>query len=87
MKKDLDIKHRSSPSLEINLIVRDSEGNPTGRRKSFRTNSPFKLWSFWARHQGRPKRKKNKPKKGEKLPTDQEAQKIMKDMYSESSDD
>jgi hypothetical protein len=69
--------------------VRDKEGNPTGVRKSFKTDSPYKLWSFWQRHQGRPKRKRknNKLKKGEKLPTEKEAQDILKGMYSEKQSD
>jgi hypothetical protein len=62
-----------SDEFEINLVVRDSNGNPTGKRKSFSTNDPYKLWVFFNRFQGRPKRKKKKVKNiKEKISTNEE---------------
>lgn len=66
----------SNPSFEIELCVRNPEGQPTGRTKSLSTDDPHKLWEFWNRHRGRPRRKKKK----EQVPTAKEADKIMSEM-------
>ena len=82
----LNIQQESTPhAFELDLVVRDSDGQPTGARKTIKTDSPFKLWSFWQRHQGRPKRKKKKRNKNKKetLPTSKEADKILSEMYDD----
>jgi hypothetical protein len=64
-----------SPAFEIDLMIKDAAGRPTGKRKLYGTDSAYKLWQFWMRHQGRPKRKKGK------LPSGKEAEKIMNNLY------
>ena len=46
--------------FELTLCVRDHTGNPTGQKKTYSTDSGYKLWSFLNRFQGRPKRRKKK---------------------------
>lgn len=79
-----------SKTFEINLLVRDSNGNPTGRRKSFATDDSGKLWEFWMKHQGRPKRKPRSKKKriesAKQLPKAQEADKILNELYKGRED-
>lgn len=48
-------------SYSINLIVRDQNGNPIGK-KEYHTDDAYKLWVFYNRFQGKPKRKKKKAK-------------------------
>jgi hypothetical protein len=67
------------PTFEINLVVRNALGVPTGGRKEFSTNSPDSLFAFWMRHQGKPKRKK---KSVEKLPNGEQAKQILTEMYN-----
>ena len=70
-----------SKSFEINLVVRDAEGNPTGQRKSLATNDSNKLYDFWMKYQGKPRKKnKNKTKK-ESLPNARQADQILKELY------
>lgn len=85
----------SDKSYEIDLEIRNAKGEPTGTRKSFKTDDPVKLWEFWMRNQGRPKKKRKKHskdkgigirKKKEFLPTAKEANKIMNTMYTDTDD-
>lgn len=79
--------------FEIEILVRDSEGNPTGQKKTFKTDNPHKLWEFYNRHQGRPKRRKNKKRnvenknqqnnKKESLPNDEQGKKILREIYGD----
>lgn len=79
--------------FEIEILVRDSEGNPTGKKKTFKTDNPHKLWEFYNRHQGRPKRRKkrktdnvhNKKQNNQKesLPSDEQGQKILREIYGD----
>ena len=74
-----------STSFSITMILRDSLGNPTGKTKSFYTDSSDDLYDYWERNKFRPKRKKgakNKLKKGEKLPDAKQASDILKKMYT-----
>lgn len=50
----LEPKPEHGPSLEIVLVTRDAEGNPTGK-KSFASDSAYKLSQFYLRHKGKPK--------------------------------
>lgn len=58
-----DNDEQIDPMFSINLAVRDQNGNPTGQVKEFGTDDPYKLWVFFNRFQGKPKRKKKKVKK------------------------
>ena len=80
--KDLNFSDSpEKPRLEIDLIVRDAHGQPTEKRKEFKSTDGHSLWEFWMRHQGRPNRKKKTNKK-EKTPTKDQADQIVKDMKS-----
>lgn len=78
MHEKLDFHRGFDSMFEIDLVIRDSKGQPTNRRKSFKTNDAGKLWEFWMRHRGRPKRKKK-----EKIPTAKEANEILANMYND----
>jgi len=70
-------------TFEIVLSVRDSQGRPTGKTKSYSTDSAKKLWQFFMNHQGKPKRRR---KKNKGATSKQEADKILKDMYKDNGD-
>lgn len=75
-----DLHFQGTPdnsSFELTVIVRDASGQPTGRTKTIQTDDSHKLWEFWMRHKGRPRRKK---KKRENVPNAKEADKIMTQM-------
>lgn len=55
-----------SQPLEISMVIRDGLGNPTNRRTDFATDSPYKLWQFFMRNQGRKPNKKKKNVKTKK---------------------
>ncbi len=83
----LDLKHYESKTFEIVLMIKDSKGNPTNRTKRYRTDSAFKLFQFWMRYQGKPKHRYRKANKQDQLPTNQEAEKILKNMYKEENNE
>ena len=67
-------------SFEIDLVIKDAAGNPTKRRRSYVSDSAYKVWQFWMRNQGKPKRKRGKPN----LPISAgEADQIVKNLYKE----
>jgi len=74
------LEQEDSKTFEITIALRDSQGNPTGRTKTFKTDSAYKLWKFYMNHQGKPKRRK-KSGNPKNLPNQRQAEKIMKDMY------
>ena len=63
-----------SSSFEIELVVRDFEGNPTGQTRSFVSDNPYKVWEFYQRQQGKPKRKH---KKSRGIPNAEQTQKLL----------
>ena len=65
----------------ITVQIRDAQGNPTGRTKTFYHDHPDKLSDFYHRHRGKPKRKK----KG-KAAKSKDVDKILKDVaeYAEN---
>lgn len=52
----LELKPTHGPAFELVLVTRDAEGNPTGK-KSFETDSAYKLSQFLLRNRGKPKAK------------------------------
>lgn len=86
----LTFNHNKKPSrrFELNLIVKNAQGQPTGVRRSIATDNAAQLWSFWMRHQGRPHRigKSKKKKKKEALPTAKEADQILQTLYSNNTE-
>lgn len=65
--------------FEIVVQVRHYDGTPTGRTKSFRNDDASKIASFWHSVAGRPKHKK---RKHDKLPTADEAKKLLQQINS-----
>lgn len=55
-----DFYDNRDAEFEITLNVRDHTGAPTGQKKTYSTDSAYKLWLFFNRMQGRPKRKRKK---------------------------
>jgi len=73
------------PTFELTLLVRDSQGNPTSKKKTFKGDSAEDLWKFYMNNKGKPRHKKRRNKTPKnKLPKAKEADKIMKDMYKEN---
>ena len=72
--------NEETKDYEITIIVRDSQGKPTTRTRSFATNSPYSLAKFWYRNQPAHKSKN----KTNTLPDGTEAEKILKDMYKKN---
>tara|TARA_R110000824_G_scaffold383256_1_gene576774 strand:- start:1312 stop:1512 length:201 start_codon:yes stop_codon:yes gene_type:complete len=59
-------KQDSSPSIEITIQVRDKNGDPTGKTRSFGGKSPRDASDWYAKQSPRKKkrrRKKKEPKK------------------------
>ena len=77
-------KREPSTSFSITVVLRDGDGVPTGKTKSFYTDSSDDLSDFWERNKHKPRRKKNKNKlkKGEKLPDAKQASEILQKMYA-----
>ncbi len=92
----LDFYGNTTPdkAFEIDLEIRNAKGEPTGIRKSLKTDDPVKLWEFYMRNQGRPKKRRKKTSKNKGgsrmkknlLPTSKEADRIMSNMYTENND-
>lgn len=51
-----------TPTFEISLVVKDSLGIPTGKRRSLKASDGDAIWEFWSRYQGKPKRHKKTSK-------------------------
>ena len=66
--------------FEIVVCVRDSQGKDTGKKKSFVTNSAYKMWEFWSKNTGSftPRNKKS----ASNLPDADEAQSILNAIYN-----
>lgn len=54
----LKFHERSSKEFELSLVVRNALGEATRHRKTYATDSPYKLWQFFIRHQNKPKKQK-----------------------------
>lgn len=66
--------------FELSLIVRDSQGNPTGKRKFIATDSTDKLAAFWYRNKGHTKKKRRDVGTAD----GKGAEKTLKELYSKS---
>lgn len=64
MFSKLNSKEEFSPTFEISVVVRDSLGNPTRKRKEFRSDNGYDIWEFFNRYQGKPKKRKKKEDTG-----------------------
>ncbi len=62
---DINFKQYSGPKFELVLQIRDHNGNPTGKTKSFVTDSAEELDRYYERNNGM-KKVKSKKKKVEK---------------------
>jgi len=69
---------KKSFDFEIVVAVLDSQGKPTGKRKSFANDSAYKIWEFYARHVGSVQHKKKVSKNN---PSAEEAAKILKEIF------
>lgn len=74
------ITSKESKEFELVLQIRDHHGDPTGRTKSYKTDSPYKLWKFYMSNSHKTKKKK----RGERVPDKKEAEKILKTIYGDS---
>jgi len=68
-------------TFEIVVAVRDSLGQDTGKRKSYASDSAYKIWEFYAKTVGNTNSKKKK--KISNLPDADEAQSILKSIYKD----
>lgn len=60
----LEGNNKPSPKIEINFVVRDKNGKPTGQRKSFAADEANEVASFYNRHQQKSKRRRGSKGKG-----------------------
>jgi hypothetical protein len=42
---------KNSPKIEVNFVLRDKNGNPTGKRRSFGSDNAKDLANFYNKHQ------------------------------------
>ncbi len=70
----------NSKTYEIIVHIKDAQGNPTQKKKRYASDDVYKIWKFWMRHRGIKKRKRSR------IPTAQEAEKTLKEMYQKSND-
>ena len=84
MSSKLDFRSApsNSPSFELVIEILDSQGNPTGKRKSYGSDDADKVSNFWQRNKGNYKKKKKKTQTA----TKEEADKILKEMYKNDKD-
>jgi len=85
----IDFHKPPTKAFELTLPLKDVNGDLTGKFKTYRTDSAYKLWEF---HQANmPKRKKRKKKmvktkggryKAESLPNKDQADQIMKSIHN-----
>lgn len=78
MDKQLTLGQRNqndNGTIEIVTQVRDVNGKSTGKTKSYTSDSPFKVWQFYMRNKGKPKKKKEKG-----LPAGQDAAKLIQEV-------
>jgi hypothetical protein len=80
--KLLDATTEPSKTFEIVVGVRDSQGKLTGKRKSYSSDSAYKIYEFWSKYVGNTRAKH----KGNALPTESEAKKILKQLYGDNQD-
>ena len=78
-------KTAGDKTFEVSLVIKDADGNPTNQRKSFASDDPVKVWQFFNRFQGKPKRKKRKDKS--KPTTKEDAEKILSEMFDNSENE
>lgn len=65
-------------TFTITVDIRDSQGKSTGKRRTYSSDSAYKIWAFWMKN-----RSTIKHSKKTKLPTEQEANKILQTIYGE----
>lgn len=68
-----------SGNFEITVQVKDPDGNPTGKTRTYFTDSAYKMWQFYLNNKGKPKRKNNKTNVSN-LPKEDEAKKILNEI-------
>ena len=74
----IEFKSEISLPFEVVLITRNSNGEETGK-KSFATDSPYKLNEFFLRMKGKPK-KKHKDARGKLPVTNKDIKEAVKDV-------
>ncbi len=67
--------------FEIDLVIKDSQGNPTNKRRSFSSDDASRIWEFWMRYQGKPKKRRRKTKAA----TAKEAEKLLKEIFQQET--
>ena len=78
-KSDFQIQSEETPLFELVIDVLDSQGKPTGKRKSFTSDYGSEIYKLWMRYRGGlSKRKKSA------ATTKEDAEKILKNMYTDN---
>jgi hypothetical protein len=62
-------------AFELTIYLRDSKGNLTGKKKTFESDSAYKIWECWEKHVGSVPVNKHT---NSHVPNANEAQKILK---------
>jgi hypothetical protein len=66
-------------TFELTVNLRNSKGELTGERKTYASDSAYSIWKYWIKHVSKVPTKKNKVVS---IPSAQEAEKILKDLYA-----
>lgn len=77
----LTVQPEISKTFEIVVAVRNSKGEDTGKRRSYTSDSAYKIWEFYSKTVGNIPSKKHQIAQ---LPTETEAKKILQEMYGAS---
>ena len=72
------LQQPETKSFEIVLAIRDTQGNPTNRKKRFASDDPTKICEFYERNSGKEKKKR----RTSEATSDQDANKILTKMYA-----
>lgn len=83
----INIQSRSHlKSFELVMVMRDRDGNPTGKTRTIVTDESDKLYDFYMRNKGKPKRKKKNKVKKDALPNASQADRILAELYSKENE-
>ena len=73
-------EQKQNKNFEINIVLRDIDGNPMGKR-SYSHDDSYKVWEFYQRTRGKPKKKRKN-----KIPAAKEANKILEEAAQYAED-
>lgn len=73
---DIKFKQYNGPKFELVLQIRDHSGNPTGKTKSFVTDSAEELDRYYERNNGMKKVKSRKKKEDKKAVAEKKQEEV-----------